>query len=355
MNYVRKIDAIRAIAVLMVIVSHWVPKTSKLIPFGEIGVDIFFVISGFLITSILLMERAKAAVEGKKNILVLRNFISRRALRIFPIYYFSLILFCLQQDYEAYHIRENIIFYLTYTTNILFFLQNAWDGYLSPLWSLAVEEQFYLVWPLLMIFAPEKHLLKIIVISILTGLVFPFFFDVEMAKVLTPSCMSALGMGALLAWLTIKRLDEIRRYRNLISSIAVILIVLMVIIVTKVDFIHSSVLIRIVSSGLSFVLIMYCIGIYEPVKWIEWIMNNSQLIFIGQISYGLYLYHNLISVASRSFIEKYFNLIFNGLSPTYINAMWLAMKFILLIFFSWLSYKFIERPFLSLKRYFVLD
>src|SRR5687767_3884044 len=199
MNYVRKIDAMRAFAVLMVVMSHWVPKTSKLIPFGEIGVDIFFVISGFLITRILLTEKVKAIQEDKGLSTVLKNFISRRALRIFPIYYLSLFIFWWFQDYESYSIRENIAYYVSYTSNILFFLQNAWDGYLAPLWSLAVEEQFYLVWPLLVVLIPQKHALKIIILSIITGLVFPYFFQQEMTKVLTPACMNALGSGALLA------------------------------------------------------------------------------------------------------------------------------------------------------------
>jgi peptidoglycan/LPS O-acetylase OafA/YrhL len=355
MNYIKKIDAIRAIAVLMVVMSHWVPKTSKFIPFGEIGVDIFFVISGFLITRILITEKAKAIQQDKGLTTVLKNFISRRALRIFPIYYLSLFIFWLLQDYEGYHIREDMIYYVTYTSNILFFARNAWDGYLAPLWSLAVEEQFYLVWPLLIVLIPQKHTLKIILISMIIGLMFPFFFEKDMVKVLTPSCMNALGSGALLAWLSVMRPDLLKRYRMGFLGLACASLMLTFIIWAIAPFNAENGQFRMMVSIFSFVVLIYCIGIYSPIRSVEWIVNNSALIFIGQISYGIYLYHNIISIVWRNFMVGHFQEIYVNIGASYANGISLIIKFALLIMVSWASYQFVEKPILNFKKYFVLD
>jgi peptidoglycan/LPS O-acetylase OafA/YrhL len=352
MKYVRKIDALRAIAVLMVVMSHWIPKTAKRIPFGEIGVDIFFVISGFLITGILLHEREKARSQDESKSSVLRNFVVRRALRIFPIYYLSLLVFWLMQSYESYHIRENLSYYLTYTANILFFQERAWDSYLAPLWSLAVEEQFYLIWPLLMIWIPAKQLRGFILFSIAIGIVFPYFFNNPMVKVLTPACFNALGIGAFLAFLNLKNRDWLERNANFILGVAIFAVILLGATVLWFPLLGS--LVRTLISLITVATIMYCTGVYKPVAAIEWVFNHRVLIFIGQISYGIYLYHNIVSVFWRNLVVPHLDFVRLAVGTAGANGIFLIAKFIILIILAWLSYQLIEKPFLSLKRFFVL-
>jgi len=355
MKYIGKLDAIRAFAVLMVIMSHWIPKTSKVILFGEIGVDIFFVISGFLITRILLTDRDTAELGGGTKGQALFNFVLRRALRIFPIYYLALFLFWIMQPYEGYSIRENIAYYATYTSNILFFQQNRWDSYLAPLWSLAVEEQFYLVWPFLIMFIPEQHTLKLILISVVTGIVFPYFYSEEMVKVLTPSCMNALGAGALLAWFMVKRPDVLQRYSRALLAAGAVSFVLMLCTFLLHPLSFLRVQARTFIAVVSVVGILYCTGAYKPVAILEWVLNARVLIFIGQISYGLYLYHNLISIVWRNFVLEHMSFIADMIGKGYADLLLLVVKFLVLLGAAWCSYRFIERPFLSLKRYFVMD
>jgi peptidoglycan/LPS O-acetylase OafA/YrhL len=354
MTYINKIDALRAFAVLMVVMSHWVPKSSAIIPFGEIGVDIFFVISGFLITRILLTEKDIASGQNNSMFSVLQNFVSRRALRIFPIYYLSLVFFWLLQPLEGYHIRENIVYYVTYTVNILFFDKNGWDSYLAPLWSLAVEEQFYLVWPLLMILVPSKHIFKIITGSILIGLIFPYFFDREMVKVLTPSCLNALGGGALLAWMMVRKPEILDRHKIIFLIVVVIALVVLCFSIAQGKPGDYYPQLRTVIALFSMVTVMYCMGIYKPVRMLEIIMNFSGLIWIGRISYGIYLYHNLISIVWRNFLVAHISGLSDLIGVTYSNTIFLLAKLLLLLAFSWLSYVCIEKPFLDLKKHFIL-
>lgn len=353
MKYVQKIDALRALAVLMVVMSHWIPKTASKIPFGEIGVDIFFVISGFLITGILLHEREKARLASESQAAVLKNFVIRRALRIFPIYYLSLFLFWILQDFESYHIRENFVYYATYTSNILFFKANAWDGYLAPLWSLAVEEQFYLVWPILMIWTPSKHVLKVIVLSIAIGVVFPYFFHNEMVKVLTPSCMNALGGGALLAWLKFNKPELLQKASKVVVMLALVSAGALFFTFFVNDILEAQV--RTMISMISVASIMYCIGILQPRKLLEFVLNHPALIFVGQISYGIYLYHNLVSVVWKNIVVVHLGIIPASIGVSAANAVFLTIKFVLLLGVAWLSYNLIEKRFLNLKKYFVID
>src|SRR5690349_14285354 len=92
-TYVVQIDALRAFAVFLVFVFHWWPLSSvfNILPNGLIGVTLFFVLSGFLITRILINARARAEETGASRLRVCRQFFLRRALRIFPIYYLTLV------------------------------------------------------------------------------------------------------------------------------------------------------------------------------------------------------------------------------------------------------------------------
>jgi peptidoglycan/LPS O-acetylase OafA/YrhL len=133
-NYLPQIDGLRAIAVLAVLIHHWL---SPAWPVGHWGVRLFFVISGYLIT--------KAIVDLKTAGIGLwpaaRRFFVRRTLRLFPAYYLAVVVGAL---FYA-DVREQWPWYIGYLTNILMAVEQRWIA-LTPTWSLAVEEQFYLAW-----------------------------------------------------------------------------------------------------------------------------------------------------------------------------------------------------------------
>ena len=172
MKYIKGLDTIRAFAVFLVLIAHWGPYFSPhtvpalikdvLIPNGLFGVNLFFVLSGFLISGILLKE--KIANEGHQG-RTIKVFYIRRFLRIFPIYYLVIfIAYALNPG-----VREYIWYYVGYSSNILP-AKVLFDSPLVHTWSLAIEEQFYLIWPWLLIFVNRKYIKHVLLGFILIGI-----------------------------------------------------------------------------------------------------------------------------------------------------------------------------------------
>lgn len=135
--YFEKIDGLRALAIGFVLVEHFAPSVGHRVTAGYFGVDLFFVISGFLVTNILLRSRGSfLSAYGK--------FVARRTLRIFPLYYLVLGILLLTGHQPA---RDQILYLATYTYNYAWIALALPTGYLTHFWSLALEEQFYLIWP----------------------------------------------------------------------------------------------------------------------------------------------------------------------------------------------------------------
>src|ERR1700682_626933 len=147
LGYRPELDGVRGISILLVLLLHFTPK---LMPGGYFGVDIFFVLSGFLITSLLLQEWAR------KNSISLKDFYIRRALRLGPGLAVYLLLVgayaCVFLDKgNARGMYLGIVLTLSYISNwVMAFKPDFLPGLLAITWSLAVEEQFYLVWPLIL-------------------------------------------------------------------------------------------------------------------------------------------------------------------------------------------------------------
>ena len=175
--------------------SHWERPFQFGIPFGA-GVHLFYVLSGFLITGILLRVRDEPDRVG-----ALQAFYIRRALRIFPAFYLTLAL-AWWADIPV--VRDSMEWHVAYLSNVFTFVRGEWPGTISHFWSLAVEEQFYLVWPWLIMFAPRAWITPGIAIAIAIGPLFRWWlaangYRESMLALMTPGCLDALGVGALLA------------------------------------------------------------------------------------------------------------------------------------------------------------
>jgi peptidoglycan/LPS O-acetylase OafA/YrhL len=193
----RQLDGLRAVAVAMVLYAHLFAADGSY--WGHVGVRLFFVLSGFLITRLLL--EARSAVEFEP-VAVLKSFYIRRALRIFPPYFAMLSFVWLANLEES---KVVLAWHAFYLSNFWYALRDEWTPWiLCHTWSLSIEEQFYVIWPLIILLAPRRSIERICVGVILFSLAFRFCWPVTgtpslSRDLLPPASMDALASGALLA------------------------------------------------------------------------------------------------------------------------------------------------------------
>lgn len=159
-SYSPQLDGLRAVAVTAVAWSHWLPAWQFGLPLGA-GVHLFFVLSGFLITRILLDLRA-----APRRLPAIGRFHARRVLRLFPAFFLVLGVAAWAAVPLA---RETWPWHAAYLSNLFIASEARWQGHLSHFWSLAVEEQFYVVWPWLVVFAPARRLGAVVATAVVLG------------------------------------------------------------------------------------------------------------------------------------------------------------------------------------------
>lgn len=360
--YFKQLDFLRFVAVSLVITEHWFqPHIGQVLMFGRLGVLLFYTISGFLITNILL----KAKVQHDSGTLtgpqLLKTFYIRRTLRIFPIYYLTL-LFLFTFSLEG--IRQKIGWYGLYASNIYSYIHQHWDGSTGPYWSLAVEEQFYLIWPFLLLFIPSRHLLKFFITCIAIAPVFRFISVVSALHfspnpspllamiVLTPNCLDLFAMGGLLAFV-LRDKEAHRRLYAFFSDNRVIagaVIASLILLWFKNTWFHYTLfpgVFAVLSAWVINKLVQRVNGI--PGKIIE----LPPFLYLGRISYGIYLYHASFS-AIMSIVD--FALAKAGLKWTLYDSLGslgfsgrMSIWLVYLVVIASLSYFLIESPINRLK------
>ena len=296
LKYMPQLDALRALAVLAVMVHHFLPIDRYIhgdyVTLGFLAVRLFFVLSGFLITGILLNYRS----DERGN--ALRRFYLRRVLRIFPIYYLTLFIALALQ---VRPIQQGAFWHLTYLSNYVAPFHPEWMGPAGHFWTLAVEEQFYFVWPWILLFVPQKHLARTIVGTIALAVLFRAFalfvlsVSIDVAGIFTFATLDSLGGGALLA---LFHYDE--RLRSRLPGLMKWFLIagLGIVTLTTVLYIYNRgyrILHTLFCLGISF---LFVVLIEKTARGFEGkvkiVMENPALLYIGKISYGLYVYHNFM-------------------------------------------------------------
>lgn len=281
-----QLDSLRAFAVLGVLVHHFLP-VAKLLPedfltLGLLSVRFFFTLSGFLITGIL--------VRGQP----LGTFYFRRAIRIFPAYYLCLLVVSLLGVPGT---RRLFIWHAFYLSNVLFTFYPGVGGATGHFWSLAVEEQFYLVWPWVVLNIPIRHVWKLAVGAILCTVgfktVIAFTVGAHLAGAYLPfACLDSLGFGALLACFSYDTM--LKPYRRLFMRVALISGILIVLCQFSLYLIGrgSRVFYSTAYLGVSLVFVWLVGKAADGELWK--MIETRPLGYTGKISYGIYLWHNFM-------------------------------------------------------------
>ncbi|MGZ8544274.1 MAG: acyltransferase family protein [Flavisolibacter sp.] len=322
---------------------------------GNLGVNFFFVLSGFLITYLLIIERTK---EGTVSI---RNFYARRILRIWPLFYLCVFIGFFLFPLMKIAIGENSIetadlsYYLFFLNNFDLIKNGFPDAsILSVLWSVAIEEQFYLVWPVLMTYVPMRFIKWVFLIIIGSTFIFRLYHaqDFAMVEYHTFSCISDMAVGGFFAYLCYYNrcfLDTINRLPK-IYWLLLYLAVAILFLFRKNIFGHSDVLIatdRLVCS-LIFVLVIIeqCYATNSLFK-----MSKFKKISIwGTYTYGLYCLHMLGILMAAKLLS------FAGLNKNVFQVILMEgiLSFVLTLGLAYSSYHIFEKRFLRLKKKFAV-
>ncbi|MFZ6732636.1 acyltransferase family protein [Undibacterium sp. Ji42W] len=290
-NRFASLDGLRAISIIAVIWHHTAPTgiNEVLAGIGAQGVQLFFAISGFLITTLLLRERER---NGKID---LKAFYLRRSLRIFPLYYGTLALYIVLVYVLESHSEpgqaffHNLIYFATYTSNIFVTLDGRVIFYFA--WSLAAEEQFYLVWPPLLLLAGSVKRASIILISVIAVCITSQIAGLHAFDII----QLPIVIGALLAM----GLNDERHFTWLYRilgqawSVPVFFIALLLVLL-------SNVLPGFVASILFAGLVGACV--IQERHPLAPILSLKPIAYLGSISYGMYMLHMLC----KNFVTKLF-------------------------------------------------
>lgn len=354
--YFPGLNGIRAIAAIAVVISHttlalkdfnlnpaifgvFADGKPKGLNLAGYGVSIFFVLSGFLITYLLLKEKEKSDIDVKK-------FYVRRILRIWPLYYlyFAIVILISWIMYREIHNLSSINFYIFFSANIPFILGSE-INYLGHYWSLGVEEQFYLFWPWI---CKKVNRLLFFCISLLGIFVFVKLYChvfypnsvIELFLNVTRfHCMLIGAIGAILYYKKHQIVNKIFVNKTLqIISWAILFLV-------AINQFHIASVID--NEIISVVAVIIIIGQIEIMTRIV-NLDLSLFDYLGKISYGIYVVHPLLILLLSKVIGK----MVLPSSLKYILVYCLVLLLTLLV--SHLSYTYFEKYFLNLKKRFVV-
>lgn len=336
-----QLDAVRGLAILLVMMHNISLKyplfySQQLFSNGWMGVDLFFVLSGFLITGIL--------VDSKQSQGYLKNFYVRRCLRIWPLYYsliffmFVIVRFLSPSEFHTVMQQSSPWWaFPLFLQNFLIPISTNAAGPLGVTWSLAIEEQFYLIWPLVVRFCSSKQLRRVAIVEICISPALRYYLSLHHVYLYTNVfCrLDGLMAGALLALLV--RSDNFVPSKYLKRAWALFFIAAPLAIVLEAFQMRWIVFSFTAIASVSFVYL----ALFWKQKWFQAVMSNRFLIYTGTISYGLYLLHKLpFGLVQALHLDRH-------------PLLSLLIIFIMSYALAALSWTLLEKPFLNLKRLFV--
>jgi peptidoglycan/LPS O-acetylase OafA/YrhL len=354
-EHVASLDGLRALAVMSVMAIHsGVPGFQS----GWLGVDLFFALSGFLITTLLLKE------HDKRGGVSLRNFFARRFLRLMPAYlvYIAGITAAMWlwsgSELNSHGGWSPELYTVSLWTYFVNFAPKGgiWNGQSVTvhLWSLAVEEQYYLIWPAAMLlFIRSRYLMPIAWGGALVTLSIFIGSSSEFAR---GAMLYARGMSLFIASaLAVTLWWSPSAKRHIVNAASSNLILIGILALTCLCFAVGSTNILNENHVLYYFLPWLACGFALIVircaatdAWVPGFLTHPWLVQIGRISYGIYLYHELTRVGVWFFTSE----LLSGTPKYFAYGLRLTLYFFITLLLAGLSYRFLELPFLQMKSRF---
>ena len=350
-------DGLRGIAILLVVFYHNFGFV-KYFFFGWLGVDLFFVLSGFLITDILLKTVNKPGY--------FKNFYAKRVLRIFPLYYLSLIIFLLilprinEFPLDLSFYVEHQWWFWTYLQNwfLIFYDVGYTTTAIQHYWSLAVEEQFYIVWPLVIFLIRKPKILLAITGILLVAVIGTRLYmwtiqikDLNYFGLYTYTRIDGICIGSMLGILQYMRSPFIKKYFTGLILLLAAMNFIFYFINKQYDFTFPYLAIV----GYTTFAVLFAIIVHEVIqgenRLLNFLLNIKPLKFFGRISYGLYIFHWPVYLILYAWLEEKIRgmTTFSDTVLTIIVSIGLSIIGILI---SIISYYTFERYFLKKKKAF---
>lgn len=348
MNTVKRhmpaLDGLRGIAIAAVMTFHYGPfctLSTRPFLYGYLGVDLFFVLSGFLISGILLDSRESAHY--------FKTFYARRILRIFPVYYAFLVasIVLARLLTSGGHSHQYWLYFL--------YVQNWWPGngmtqdyYLGHLWSLAVEEQFYLFWPLVIWLCPARYFPwvcgAIVAVVLEARLYCAGFLGINTIWKVTPFRMDSLCLGGLAAYLL--RNDRaaawLKKRWPVLAAVGAIWFMLAQ---RNAEYVGVS---SYTAAALTFACVVFWAASASPFA-----LTLPILRALGKYSYAMYLFHLPVHIFVSPFLWRWASHSARTLLAA--RILYMPAMFLLVYGMAALSWRLFEEPILRLKRYFRYD
>ena len=348
-------DGLRAIAVLMVFLQHRL--FGDIGEIGHLGVWIFFALSGFLIIGILSAQRLRIEENGSGFVVELKRFLFRRTLRIFPIYYLMLTVMCVLMLFgiASPELASGMPFHFAYLSNFwIGSVLHYWPGRYSHLWSLAIEEQFYLVVaPLLLLLAARRHFVACVMIAA-TGLVALFAMRAGHWQEITIythplSNFWLLALGGMGGLMVAGDATGVRAWLGHGATLFALSVCLVGFCASEPVWseLHDPLLFTVVNAvyGVCIAALVCSIACCRNAVVVG-LLEARWLAGLGRISYGFYLYHNLIPDLTRNHRAQ---ALFGGAVPLWAHTLGIAASFGISLGLALLSWRLIEEPILRLK------
>ena len=346
--YQPHLDGLRALAILGILIEHFGLHLPTMLRYGPLSVRFFFVLTGYFITLSLCRVKSELVRVPDEGFLPLGRYYLARMLRIGPPFYLALLVGAL---FGIVEVRTNFVWLATFQANNHFAFLGYWPGSIAHFWSLAVQEQFYFLWPIVILTLPRRWFIPAMAGFILFGLGFRIYCIATATSTITRwvtlfGCIDSFAVGALIAYFKEhKWLEKIAQlHPAVLFAIPLTAFSCFFLGRALMTLPENNVFLALTESVdeifLAWILVSAITGIKGRYGHV---LSWSPLVYLGRISYGIYVYHVFIIILVSPLLSHF------GLTESHAAFFRLTILFALTFALASLSWHYLEQPFITWK------